>query len=234
MRVGPFFKWFGSKWSAAGKYPAPKHATIVEPFAGSAGYACFHAHMHDVILYERNPQIRSLWHWLLEARPYEVREIPVDLEPGTDIRTLGLSYGQELLLKHWQRTNTIGPSWKVSPWGSKPGQWTDSTRRRIADELGWIRRWKIRGEWDGHILGDSTWFIDPPYQFNFQYGVKNFDYGNLAACVSKLESLESQVIVCEAIGPKGERPNWLPFQESHEQVTSRRKKQRSKELVYVR
>lgn len=36
----PFFGYYGGKWRDAVKnYPAPEHAVIVEPFAGSAGYA---------------------------------------------------------------------------------------------------------------------------------------------------------------------------------------------------
>ena len=38
---GPLFKWFGSKWSASKHYPRPLYDTIVEPFAGGAGYAPF-------------------------------------------------------------------------------------------------------------------------------------------------------------------------------------------------
>ncbi len=33
----PFFCYFGGKWRAAPHYPTPKHAEIVEPFAGAAG-----------------------------------------------------------------------------------------------------------------------------------------------------------------------------------------------------
>jgi site-specific DNA-adenine methylase len=35
----PFFPYYGSKWRAARAYPPPLHRQIVEPFAGSAGYA---------------------------------------------------------------------------------------------------------------------------------------------------------------------------------------------------
>ena len=40
----PFFGFYGGKWRDAPKYyPAPEHDTIVEAFAGSAGYSVRYA-----------------------------------------------------------------------------------------------------------------------------------------------------------------------------------------------
>ena len=44
-RLRPFFCYYGGKWRAAPKYPPPEHDTIVEPFAGAAGYATRYALM---------------------------------------------------------------------------------------------------------------------------------------------------------------------------------------------
>ncbi len=57
--IRPFFSYFGAKWRLAPRYPAPAHRTIVEPFAGSAGYACRYPD-HRVILVERDPVIAAL------------------------------------------------------------------------------------------------------------------------------------------------------------------------------
>ena len=39
MKIGPLFKWFGSKWQSAKRYPPPQYTLIVEPYAGGAGYS---------------------------------------------------------------------------------------------------------------------------------------------------------------------------------------------------
>jgi len=48
----PFFGYYGGKFRAAPHYPAPLHKTIIEPFAGSAGYAMRH-YERQVILIEK-------------------------------------------------------------------------------------------------------------------------------------------------------------------------------------
>lgn len=42
MILRPFFTYFGAKWRAAPHYPPPTHPTVIEPFAGAAGYALRH------------------------------------------------------------------------------------------------------------------------------------------------------------------------------------------------
>lgn len=71
MITGPLFSYFGSKWTIATSYPAPMHRTIVEPFAGSAGYALRYA-SREVILVERDPVVASVWRFLLGARRSEI------------------------------------------------------------------------------------------------------------------------------------------------------------------
>lgn len=233
MKVtGPLFKWFGSKWMSSRHYPAPVMDRIIEPFAGSAGYSLRHAGK-TCYIYDTDPHLMQLWPWLInEATERLVREIPLNVPEGTDIRTLGLSNGQALLLKTWQRTNNVGDCWTISPWGNKPGQWTANTRARVAEEVYAIKHWTF-GPIDWTMPG--TWFIDPPYQHNYGYrGVKP-DYNAIRAKITKLEG--SQFIVCEAACSKtGKLPDWLPFRESHRQVTSRRKASQShhsKELIWT-
>jgi hypothetical protein len=238
MKVtGPLFKWFGSKWSAAKHYPPPAHWEIVEPYAGSAGYSLRHA-AHPVTLDEINPCLRALWQWLiLYATEALIRDIPINIPEGTDIRALGLSKGQALLCKHWQRTNNYGGCWRVSPWGNKPGQWTANTRARVAEEVQAIKHWRLADDEQLLISAYTTYFVDPPYQYNYQYGAKGFDWMALGA---KLRALPTphQIIVCEAVCPKtGRQPGWLPFAPFRSTVTSRRKatqSHHSKELLYHR
>ncbi len=234
---GPLFKWFGSKWQAATKYPTPKYGDIYEPFAGSAGYSLRHSHC-SVTIFDTNPLLAKLWNWLInEATEENIHAIPINVEEGSDIRTLDLSEGQKLLLKHWQRTNNYGDCWTISPWGNKPGQWTKSTRERVAKDVYSVKHWKFE------MIDYSkrgTYFIDPPYQYNYAYGAKNFDYETLTKQVESLNRpkfFESQVIACEAVCPKtGRVPNYLPFKTLGEFITSRRKEGEnnySKELVYT-
>ncbi len=234
--TGPLFKWFGSKWLSAKKLPAPTYDQIVEPFAGGAGYSLRHAE-HQVLICESDPHIYALWCWLISgATEAQIREIPLGVLEGTDIRTLGLSEGQQLLLKSWQRTNNVGNCWTISPWGNKPGQWTANTRARVASEFGAIGHWKVR---DNGVLAlqepqEATWFVDPPYQYNYQYRQSPVDYVALAAMV---RGQRGQRIVCEAVCPKtGAVPEWLPFVPWGSRITSRRKatnNHHSKELLWV-
>lgn len=236
--TGPLFKWFGSKWAASKHYPEPKHDLIIEPYAGSAGYSLRHFSKR-VLLAETNLHLRQLWHWLIRtATETDIREIPLNIPEGTDIRTLGLSDGQALLLKNWQRTNNVGDCWTVSSWGNKSGQWTANTRARVASEFHLIKHWEIDCNASSVFAfprEPTTWFVDPPYQFNYQYRLDPLDYTWLAQTI---EGLSGQVIVCEAVCPKtGAVPTWLPFEPFRTTVTSRRaahNNHHSKELMYTR
>lgn len=55
------------------RYPAPTHSTIIEPFAGGAGYSAKYSD-RAVTLVERNPKIAAIWKYLLGqgARPEKV------------------------------------------------------------------------------------------------------------------------------------------------------------------
>lgn len=225
--TGPLFKWFGSKWLSSRVLPAPKHEVLVEPYAGGAAYALRHSEL-GVVLCEREKNLVALWPWLIrEATDQDVREIPLGVPVGTDIRTLGLSQGQALLLKSWQRTNNVGDCWTISPWGNRPGQWTANTRARVAEEIGAVKHWQFCDDIDGTSLIETfdlaaTWFVDPPYQHNYRYGQPPLDYGRLAAAIV---ARKDHLIVCEAACKKtGLRPDWLPFKEFGTRVTSRRGK----------
>ena len=232
---GPLFKCFGSKWMSARSYPPPDGGQIVEPFAGSAGYSLRYAHLVERVLVREQGHLAELWRWLInEATEADVRAIPLDTPPGTDIRRLGLTLGQALLLKNWQRTNNVGDCWTISPWGNKPGQWTASTRARVAEEIALLKgKWGMTDTpWQ---VAGGTFFIDPPYQYNYKYRCEPPDYVGLGVQVLGLDA--DLVIACEAVCQKtGAVPNYLPFESSHRQVTSRRKTNNhhhSNELVFT-
>jgi site-specific DNA-adenine methylase len=232
--TGPLFKWFGSKWNASKHYPEPAYETLIEPFAGSAAYSLRYAEK-KVQIFDADPNLQQLWYWLInEATEESIRQIPTDFPEGTDLRRVGLTYNQALLVKHWQRTNNVGDCWTTSPWGNKPGQWTVSTRSRVAEEVQAIKHWVFAPIYPQ----TGTWFIDPPYQYNYQYrkGL-TVNYQILANAIQNIPR-PNQLIVCEAICSKtGKVPDWLPFQFFRETVTSRRKEHQShhsKELVWYK
>jgi len=236
--TGPLFKWFGSKWLSSKTLPPPRHDIVCEPYAGGAGYSLRYSD-RQVMLCESDKNIAELWTWLIrDATDRIVRDIPIDVPVGTDIQTLGLSRGQALLMKMWQRTNNVGNCWTISPWGNKPGQWTANTRARVADQIGAVKHWRFCDGLDGtamirYLDCDATWFIDPPYQFNYGYGQPPVDYTELAASV---HARRDHVIVCEATCAKtGRVPDWLPFRMFGERITSRRgadKHHHSTELIW--
>src|SRR4030081_3929490 len=77
----PFFGFYGGKWRDARKHhPPPAHGAVVEPFAGSAGYAVRYS-AHKVILGEIDPVIYGVWRYLISVKASEILAIP-DIEPG--------------------------------------------------------------------------------------------------------------------------------------------------------
>ena len=83
----PFFGFYGGKWRDAPKYyPAPEHDTIVEPFAGSAGYSVRYAD-RNVILGEKDAIIFGVWDYLIRVPAHDILAIP-DLAPGQTVADL--------------------------------------------------------------------------------------------------------------------------------------------------
>ncbi len=234
MKVtGPLFKCFGSKWLSSKTLPPPEKALICEPFAGGAGYSLRHCHK-KASLFETDLNVYGLWDWLIKRATQQlILDIPVGVPAGTDIRTLGLSDGQSLLLKHWQRTNNVGNCWTISGWGHLPGQWTANTRARIAEEFQAVKHWDVRSSSGVRVIeaqvedcditsSDVTWFIDPPYEYNYKYRMRYpINYHRMGR---NIRQLKGQIIVCEALHPKsGQYPKWLPFETWEKRITSRRK-----------
>ena len=63
----PFFGFYGGKWRDAPKYyPVPEYDTIVEPFAGSAGYSVRYGD-RNVVLGEKDDIIFGVWDYLIRA-----------------------------------------------------------------------------------------------------------------------------------------------------------------------
>lgn len=109
----PLFKYFGSKCRSGKYYPAPRYSTIIEPFAGGAGYSLRYRD-RNVILLDLDDELIRLWQWLITADPAEIAALPHEsLVVGQDIRSLGLRPEAADLIRRWQRTGSCS-SWTVS------------------------------------------------------------------------------------------------------------------------
>lgn len=205
-RLRPFFKYFGSKYSLAPKYPAPTKRGIVEPFAGSASYSTLY-YYRDVTLSEVDVDVCLLWRWLINARRLDVAALPYALATGSDIRELDIPYEAKLLIRAWQRVG-MSKCWTVSKWnGANTDFWCKETRDAIADQVDSIKHWRIQlGDYQTIEAKGHTVFVDPPYIGQPKYpDTQPLCYTSLAEKVREWEQ-DNQVIVCEAQGA-----TWLPF-----------------------
>ena len=75
----PFISFYGAKWRASKHYPAPVHNTIVEPFAGSAGYSLRYP-SHDIILNDLDPVLARIWRDLVAASADDIMALPAGWE----------------------------------------------------------------------------------------------------------------------------------------------------------
>ena len=232
MNIRPFFGFYGGKWRDTPKhYPPPIYKTIIEPFAGSAGYSLRYPNK-SVILYELDPIISSIWEYLISVSEQEIRSIP-DVEIDGSVDDLKISQEAAWLVGFWLNRGASRPRKKPSSWmksGIRPGSfWGERVRNTIANQLQYIRHWKIKNcsYLDCLEHKSSTWFIDPPYEnagVHYKYGSDYLDFEQLGVwCQNKT----GQVIVCES----GDA-TWLPFKKLNEIKTTRKGK-RSTEAVWT-
>lgn len=209
----PFFRYYGGKFRAAPKYPAPVFDTIVEPFAGAAGYATRYPHK-KVILVEKYPVIAEIWRYLISVTEQEIRSIPLDPK-HVDEMPAWVPKPAKDLIGFWFNNATASPCKSLSAGrvflaanGRKMEGWTQSTQERIASQIQHIRHWQvIDGDYTQSPDIKATWFVDPPYNNKagsyYKHGPSGLDYTKLADwCQRK----QGQVMVCENGGA-----DWLPF-----------------------
>lgn len=206
-KLRPFFSFYGGKWRAAPHYPAPRYETIIEPFAGSAGYSMRYPG-HNVILVERDPYIAGTWRYLLRVQPQEILALP-DIEASQSVDDLEVCQEARWLIGWWINQGAAAPYKTPSAWmrsGQKASSWWGpEIRTRIASQLHAIRHWTlIEGDYTEAPNTDATWFIDPPYAvMGKYYRFSQIDYPALADWCG---TLRGQALVCENVGA-----DWLPF-----------------------
>lgn len=228
----PFFGFFGGKWrDTPRQYPAPQHNTIVEPFAGSAGYSLRY-YWKKVVLCEKDPIIAGVWAYLIKVRPHEILRLP-DIGPADCVDELRACPEAKSLIGLWLNRGVARPRKSPSAWmrdGIRPGSfWGERVRNTIALQLEHIRHWRIYNtSYEGcPVRGSATWFIDPPYQkagHHYRYGSRQIDYTELSEWCRSRRGL---TIVCENRGA-----DWLPFGPLRSTKTTRAGR-RSKEVVWT-
>lgn len=226
----PFFTYYGGKYRAAPHYPAPQYETIVEPFAGAAGYSLRH-YQRKVVLLEKSPRLFGLWHYLINVKPSEILQLPLRFDTVDDL--VGFPAEAKDLIGFWLNKGTAFPRKTPSAWmrgGTRPNSyWGEVVRQRIANQVDKIRHWKVLLEGYeaiGEIAEPLTWFVDPPYEkagTHYTYGSDRIDYAHLGRWC---QSLKGQVLVCENDGA-----SWLPFQPWRD-IKSNPTTKISKEVLY--
>lgn len=210
MSLKPFFTYFGGKYRAAPKYPAPNHATIIEPFAGSAGYALRHPD-RQVILNDLDPLIAGTWKYLIGATEDAIMSLPLwDGSWETTDELTHLSQEQRWVIGWWLHKGGTGGRKTPAAWMrsgvNRKSYWGPEIRERIASQLPSIRHWEVTSQHFRDMPNQSaTWFIDPPYQSaGKEYRIRDVDFNELGEwCRSR----EGQSLVCE-----NEGATWLPFE----------------------
>lgn len=229
----PFFGYYGGKWRDTPKnYPLPLHGTIIEPFAGSAGYSLRYPERR-IILCELDPIVCGIWTYLTSVSESEMLQLP-DVDPDGSVRDLQIPEEARWLIGMWLNRGVSSPRVTPSKWmrsGVRPGSfWGPRVRTLIAQQLPRIRHWEIHNlaYSDCPFAGEATWFIDPPYSASgdhYRFGSRRLDYEALR---DWCKARKGQVIVCEKEGA-----DWLPFSPVRNVKTTRRG-HRTLEVVWLR
>lgn len=206
-QLGIMFPFYGAKFQWAGRYPQPEFATVVEPFAGAAGYS-LRNYERKILLTDLDPVIAGVWDYLIRATERDILRLPL-LAPGDDVRDLAVCQEARWLIGFWVNPGSATPKNIQSSFAKltnrKTRVWGPVIRERIAGQCDLIRHWQVTCESYRDIgNAEATWFIDPPYQkAGKHYRMNQVDYAHLS---SWARERSGQKIVCEAAGA-----DWLPF-----------------------
>jgi hypothetical protein len=207
----PFWQYYGGKWRAAPRYPKPRHGTIIEPFAGAAGYSLRYPD-RQIILVEKYPVIAEIWRYLIGASAQEIRAIP-EVDHVDDLPSC-VPQGARWLIGFTLGMASLTPRNRISAGvlrhraaGRKVVGWSSAMRERVASQLEAIRHWRvIEGDYTAAPDICATWYVDPPYQTAGKYYKHPSTVIDFAALGAWCRTMRGQRIVCENVGAE-----WLPF-----------------------
>jgi len=240
QQLRPFWNYYGGKWKhglQSDAYPAPRYSTIIEPFAGAAGYSIRH-YRRDVIIVEKDPRVSETWKFLLNATPNDILSLPI----VTDVDDLpeDIPIGAKYLIGFNMNTGIATPAKTLSAshrnnriLRNYSSGWSIEHRELCAWQASYIKHWQlIQGDYSlAPNALEATWFIDPPYnnQAGAQYRMHDLDYDALGKWCRERKG---QTIVCENKGA-----TWLPFEDRLSFMPSINKKskmreERSQEVVW--
>lgn len=210
MTLKPFFTYFGGKWRAAPHYPEPQHPTIIEPFAGAAGYSLRYPD-RNVILNDLDPKVAGTWDYIIHAPESEIRALPLYDGTWETVQDLHIPQEARWLIGWWLNKGSAQPCNKPSTWmrgGTRPtSYWGAEIRERIASQQAHVRHWRITMTDYGQMPPvEGTWFVDPPYAKAGKPYRQNSMSINFSHLGSWARSRPGQVIVCENSGAQ-----WMPF-----------------------
>lgn len=208
QRLRPFFPFYGSKWNIARHYPKPTHDLVIEPFAGSAGYATFYG-CRRVHLIDADPIIVGVWSYLIRASVKEIMALPELPRVGDCVDDYHICQEAKWLIGFWLNRGSASPKKTRTAYSARTDKaqlvWGNRAKERIATQLSAIRDWKVTlGSYQDVPNIEATWYVDPPYSDKGRYYRMPFeDFDHLGRwCVKR----KGMVVVCEGPGA-----DWLPF-----------------------
>jgi site-specific DNA-adenine methylase len=220
--MNPFFSYFGSRWRLSKFYQSPIYETVIEPFAGAAGYSTYHEYNH-VILYDTYEKVIVTWQYLIDvandpAKKEDFLKLPTPDGGFTKNNPIPQYLdGAKYLIGWWETSSQTSPSpYQFSR--SRGGEWSERKKEKIYNQLHKIQNW------EAHLLSyeqipdtEATWHIDPPYQkAGSRYVNNTIDYKALGDWV---KTRSGQVMVCEQ-----EPAQWLDFKHLKTTVNGSNKK----------
>lgn len=210
-RLRPFFPYYGSKWNIARYYPAPRYNHIIEPFAGSAGYATFHG-VKYATLFDVDPIIVGVWEYLISRRERadEIWALPDLPNVGDCVDDYDLPQGAKWLIGFWLNRGSAQPKKSRTAYSARTDRaqlnWGPRAKARIVEQLPALEHWRVGSQsFQDTPMLKATWFIDPPYGEKGKY--YRHSYVNYLALAAWCRTRVGQVIVCEGPGA-----TWLPFE----------------------